>query len=139
MVENLFGSDMPLAVRFLIALVVLGVIIAAIVVVIIRWRSSRRVNVSYVPPEPPVEIARIVEHQTFSAGGAFAVVLLVVSNLIAVVTYASASNILQQNVAMLGWIGWNILWGVGAIIGRKRTYTVFRTPPPPERAETRAE
>ena len=128
MVENLFGSDMPLAVRFLIALVVLGVIIAAIVVVIIRWRSSRRVNVSYVPPEPPVEIARIVEHQTFSAGGAFAVVLLVVSNLIAVVTYASASNILQQNVAMLGWIGWNILWGVGAIIGRKRTYTVFRTP-----------
>jgi hypothetical protein len=139
MVENLFGSDMPLAVRFLIALVVLGVIIAAIVVVIIRWRSSRRVNVSYVPPEPPVEIARIVEHQTFSAGGAFAVVLLVVSNLIAVVTYASASNILQENVAMLGWIGWNILWGVGAIIGRKRTYTVFRTPPPPERAETRAE
>ena len=34
---------------------------------------------------------------------------------------------LQQNVALLSWIGWNILWGIGAIIGRRRTYIVHRT------------
>ncbi len=130
MIENLFGAELPLAARFLIAVVVLGAIVAVIVFAIIWWRASKRPKVAYVPPEPPVEIARIVEHQTFSAGGGVAVVLLVVFNLIAVVTWVSASNILQQNVAILGWIGWNILWGVGAIIGRKRTYTVFRTPLP---------
>jgi hypothetical protein len=139
MFENLFNADMPLAARFVNALTLLGGIAAAVVMVIILWRAFKRPNVVHALPEQPVEIARIVEHQTWSTGGAFAVALLVLSNLFAIVTYAVASNILQQNVAMLGWIGWNILWGIGAIVGRKRTYTVYRTPPPPERSEQRAE
>ena len=139
MFENLFSADMPLSARLLNALTLLGGTAAAVVLVIILWRAFKRSKVVHVPPEPPVEIAQIVEHQKFSTGGAFAVIFLAVSNVIAIFTYAFASNILQQNVAMLGWIGWNILWGVGAIIGRKRTYTVYRAPPPPERAEQRLE
>ena len=131
MLDNLFGEEMPLGVRFLIALIFIAAVAAAVVVAI-RWlRPSKKIKVDYVPPPPPIEIASIVEHETFSAGGAFAMLLLILSNIVAIFTYALASNILQQNVAMLGWIGWNILWGVGAIIGRKRTYTDYRTPPSP--------
>jgi hypothetical protein len=130
MLDNLFPAETLLGVRFLIALIFVAIVAAAIVVAI-RWlRPSKQIKVDYVPPPPPIEIASIVEHETFSAGGAFAILFLILSNIVAIFTFATASNILQQNVAMLGWIGWNILWGVGAIIGRRRTYTVYRTPPP---------
>jgi hypothetical protein len=69
--------------------------------------GRRKVKVDNAPQ--PVEIARITERVVFSGGGAFAVVMLIVFNIVLTLTYFAVENVLQQNVALLSWIGWNIL------------------------------
>jgi hypothetical protein len=129
MFESLFGSEMPLAVRFILAFVIVSALIAGFVAIMIFAFRAPRIA----PPVPSVQIAHITEHVVFSGGGAFAVAMLFLSNVALTITYLSVTNVLQQNVALLSWIGWNILWGIGAIIGRRRTYIVYRDVPPTER------
>ena len=136
MIETLFGAELPLLARFAIALLFL------VVVAILVWAAIRALAWAFrfgdspslkrfsTTPAPPVEIARITEHVVFSGGGAFAVVMLILFNVVLTVSYFAVTNVLQQNVALLSWIGWNILWGIGAIIGRRRTYIVHRTAKP---------
>jgi hypothetical protein len=115
----------------LTALLLLG---ACVVIVLLTAAIARYVKTQppkqWFKPLPPVEIARISEHVEFSGGGVFAVLMLILSNIFAIIILTFTTNILQQNVAMLGWIGWNILWGIGAIIGRRRRYIVHRADPP---------
>jgi hypothetical protein len=76
---------------------------------------------------PEVEIARIVEQVWFSGGGLIAVILLMLHNwLMFYLFFAATKSAVQE--ASLGtlWIAGNVLFGVGAIIGRRRTYRVLR-------------
>jgi hypothetical protein len=97
-----------------------------------RPQNGPQITATITPPPAPlklVTIAQIEEQVAFSGGGIVAVLLLVLCNLIAIVSFVASTTILQETLAALVWIGWNILWGTGAIIGRKRTYIVRREAP----------
>jgi hypothetical protein len=75
------------------------------------------------------EIARIIERSEFTLGGTVAVLLLVLHQL-GMLTFWIAPRV-GQDGAMLAaaWIGGTLLWGVCALIGRRRTYAVYRVDP----------
>lgn len=83
---------------------------------------------------PPVEIAAIEEVTTFSPMGVIAVILLSIGGLLILPLLVLSGTILQQSVMFTAWIGWNVLFGAGAVIGRRRIYRVFRVMPE-EKAE----
>ncbi len=126
MFETLFGAEMPLAVRFFLAfLIVLGLIGAA------AWAVWRLVGT--VKPPPPIRIARIVD-QTPSTGrgGVFDGVLmtfLIIFSLVSATRYYTAETVFQQIAAPLMWIGNGVFWGVVIIataVLQPRTYIVYR-------------
>ena len=138
MIETWFGAKLPPWALSAIA------VLALLVLAIIFWAVTRGLTggfrASHSPDMkrsttsvPPTEIARITEHVVFSVGGTFAVVMLITFNVAIIIAYLSVPNVPQQEVALLGWIGWNILWGIAATIGRRRTYIVRRIVPPSSR------
>ena len=106
-----------------------GIAMLAILVSIAIW-IWRRIR-SPTSPDPD-QIARISERVTYSAGGFFAMFLLVLSNAAAVYMWLTDMNILPERVFALLWIGSNMLWGIGIIVGRRRTYVVYKMPSPTE-------
>lgn len=120
--QNISDAGMILtgaALALLIGLAILGSYL---------WRKPPAQN--WIPPTPAAsEIARIAEHSEFSAGGGACVVFLVLFTLGSFVGYYSAGNVMQQMLVALNWIGWCILFGAGAVIGRRRTYVVTRNAP----------
>jgi hypothetical protein len=76
---------------------------------------------------PEVEIAKIVEQVWFSGGGLIAVILLMLHNCVMFYLYlvATKSAVQEASIGTM-WIAGNVLFGVGAIIGRRRTYRVLR-------------
>ena len=133
MFETFFGAEMPLAIRFALAAFIF-LVLAGVIFGVVRLFNKAKDG-----GPPPVQIAHITEHIMFSGGGAFAVLMLVLFNIALGITFIAVPNVLQQIVAVLSWIGWNILWGIGAIIGRRRTYMVYRDAQPTERQEPRFE
>ena len=81
------------------------------------------------------QIAVIDERVEFTTGGGFAVLMLIVFSAVAVLAYYWSTTAMQQTVACFIWIGFNVLWGTAAIIGRRRTYTVYRAAQPPPRVK----
>lgn len=92
-------------------------------------------------PAPPqlVDIAVIEEEVSFSGGGSFAIAMLVIFNVVALASYGASSNILQQTVAVLIWIGWNLIWGIAAAVGRRRRYLVRQIVRSVERPEPKTD
>ena len=71
-------------------------------------------------------IATIEERATFSPGGSIAVVFLLLFQFGIILAWGSTNSAVQE--ASLGtiWIAGNVLLGIGAIIGRRRSYRVLR-------------
>jgi hypothetical protein len=97
--------------------------------------------------DPPGTIALIEERVSFSWGGRFALVMIVLGNVVAFVVFVISLDPLIDVPNVLIWVGWNVLWGFGAVIGRKRSYVVRQPvqateeiPPSPKRSwrKTRA-
>ncbi len=77
--------------------------------------------------QPPVLIAMLVENTEWSWPGAFAAFGMVIVTLLAAAgIFLFPTNAIQQATSALGALLLIIPLGVGAIIGRKRTYKVFR-------------
>lgn len=108
----------------LVAMSIAGIVLLAIFVggAVWIWRRMRT------PSPNPDQIAIISERVTYSAGGLFAVLLLALSNAAAIYIWLAAINIVSETALAVLWIGNNVLWGVGVIVGRKRTYHVYRMP-----------
>lgn len=73
------------------------------------------------------EMATIVESASLSGFGGLCVVMLVLTTLIAGGMYGSAKTIFQEIAAGVGWMGFSILFGIGAVMGQRRSYTVYRS------------
>jgi hypothetical protein len=71
-------------------------------------------------------IASIDETTVFSGGGVFAMVMLVLTQTIGLFALLGSTNIFQQLMAGVMIISGTLLWGIGVIIGRKRSYVVRR-------------
>lgn len=82
-------------------------------------------------PPPRTEIARIDEKATMSGGGVVCMVLLILHQIGIVFAFAAANGAIQQATVGTLWIGGNVLWGIGIIVGRARTYRVTREESPP--------
>jgi hypothetical protein len=130
MLEGMTPGQIALAVAAAI-----GVIVVTALALRAGGRHDHTAAPAYVPSEV---IARIEGQSTFTFGGGFAAVMMGVLNFTALLTYYSASTILQQTVAVLGAISASVFWGVFVIVGRKHTYRVLREPDPVERVEPRA-
>ena len=102
---------------------------------------------------PPVQIAHIEERVVFSRGGKWAVVFLVLNAILPGIPVFIETVPRTPRVAntidlinsiddgewerfWLIWIGWIIVWGLAAIIGRRRTYIVYRDIVTPDQQET---
>jgi hypothetical protein len=143
MLENFFGADMPVAVRFAIAffavvLLVIGLGAAS------RFLSKPRANERLQPPPAPapVQIAHMVETIEGGGGVGVAALFLVISSVASFFIFLHSSTVLQEISALLIWSGNSIFWGVIMIVaalGRKRTYIVYRDVAPAERQEPRLE
>lgn len=77
---------------------------------------------------PPGAIALIEERVIVSRGGRFALVMIVLFNVVAAVAFVISLDRQLAVTSVLIWVGFNVLWGFGAVIGRKRSYVV-RQPP----------
>ena len=50
--------------------------------------------------------------------------MIVLGNVVAFVVFVISLDPLIDVPNVLIWVGWNVLWGFGAVIGRKRSYVV---------------
>lgn len=117
-------------VQLIVALIFGVLIIAGIVLARDKNASPAR---KYVPPPPPVELARIDETVTLTGAGAFSGVLLVLHNMFmgALFLFGTRSAVQETSLGTI-WIAGNVLWGVCMLMGRKRTYRVLRDQKPPQ-------
>jgi hypothetical protein len=106
----------------LIVIVVLALVAGTIIFAI---KTMRRQAAKPAPRELP-GIATIVETTTLTVGGSVALILLVLHNIGVAGFSAKALSAVQEAALGTFWIGGNILWGIGIIVGRKRRYTVYR-------------
>lgn len=71
-------------------------------------------------------IASITEHTEFTGGGVVCVIFLILSACGMFLGYAGAKNAIQEIDVAVGGMASIILFGIGAIIGRRRRYLVRR-------------
>ena len=71
------------------------------------------------------EIAFIEERVRFSAGGLVAEVFLILHNVGCLLFFMGVKSAVQEASVGTIWIAGNVLWGVCAIIGRRKTYRVM--------------
>lgn len=139
--ENVFGADMPVAVRFGLAFLLVTLFIASLYGAARFFREPQPNK--FVQPPPPVQIAHMIEENMNDGGGVGAAALMLfIFSIVAMFTYYGATTVFQEIVALLIWIGNGVFWGVIMIVaalGRKRTYIVYRDVAPAERQEPRFE
>ena len=96
-------------------------IVVALAIAIWAWRRART-------PLPELQIAVILERIAFSVGGILALLFLLLAN--AAVLYAwirGLGGVSETSLALIS-LGSTVLGGLGVIIGRRRTYKVYRMP-----------
>lgn len=74
-------------------------------------------------------IAEIREQITFTPGGRICLIFLVLNTLLCGFGWFALNGAVQQAAVGTAWIAGNVLWGLGAALGRRRTYTVYRVLP----------
>ena len=105
-----------------------GVALVVLAIVVGVWIARRNRAAAFEPDQ----IALISERVTFSLGGFCAVVLLLVWNVAAACLWISQAIVIPETLLAIFWVGGNVLWGIGIIVGRKRAYLVYRMPPAEE-------
>ena len=113
-------------ISLLIAIVVGALAGLAVTAVILKfWSGPPRLT-----PPTLTEIARIEERVRFSLTGGMAVVLLLLHQTLILSLWQGALGSLPEAAIGIAWIAGNVLWGIGVIVGRRRSYRVFRLDPP---------
>ena len=73
------------------------------------------------------ELANIVEEVTPTTWGSFCIGMIVLTAIGAFFAFSAATTVFQQIEAGVVWIGGTIMFGIGAMMNQKRTYTVYRS------------
>lgn len=103
-----------------------GILLAILVTIAVELRKRSRRAEEFGHWREHNELATIRETIVLTSGGGLALVLMVLHNILIVVTFFTARTVLQETVMLLGWIGGNLLLGLGVALGRRRTYTAYR-------------
>ena len=83
----------------------------------------------YADPQGPV-IARLKEHTETTGGGLAAILMMVLVAIVMVMAFITDTSAIRG--AAYGAVGTALIvfFGIGAVLGRRRTYIVYREPPP---------
>jgi hypothetical protein len=73
------------------------------------------------------ELANIVEEVTPTTWGSFCIGMVVLTAIGAFFAFSAATTVFQQIEAGVVWIGGTIMFGIGAVMNQRRTYTVYRS------------
>lgn len=73
------------------------------------------------------ELANIVEEVTPTTWGSFCIGMIVLTAIGSFFVFSAATTVFQQIEAGVVWIGGTIMFGIGAMMNQKRTYTVYRS------------
>ena len=76
-----------------------------------------------------IEIARLEEQVDSTLGGRFCFLLLILNSLLWVLVMGADTSAIRQAAYGTLLIAGNVLFGIGVIIGRRRTYVVTRAVP----------
>ena len=105
-----------------------GLVLACVVIVAIAMTRAADARRRAIEDLAARELAIITEDIRATGGGALSFLLLLVAIFVSVVSYNTATTVFQQIEAGVGFIGSAIIFGLGIALGRRRTYTVYRSP-----------
>lgn len=74
------------------------------------------------------EIARIVEEVRTTLGGGVCTLMLILNAVCTIPPFIFDSSAVRQAAWAAAFTGGSVLWGIGVIVGRRRTYVVHRSP-----------
>jgi len=109
------------AINYLIPTAGVALIAVVFVAAIWSWRWTRI-------PLPELQIAVISEQIVYSVGGILALLFLLLSNAAALYAWISGISVVSETTLAIVWLGSTMLGGLGVIVGRRRTYRVYRMP-----------
>ncbi|MBR1280351.1 hypothetical protein [Bradyrhizobium sp. AUGA SZCCT0283] len=109
-----------------LALVGIGVVIV-IIGLWFAWATASRHRSERKAILRDREMAVIAERVETTGGGRLCILLLVLTVIGTVIAYSQATTVFQQIQAGVSFIGGCILFGLGAALGRSRTYRVYRS------------
>ena len=109
------------AINYFIAAAGVALIAVILVASIWGWRRTRT-------PLPELQIAVISERIAYSVGGILALLFLLLSNAAALYAWISGIGVVSETTLAIVWLGSTMLGGLGVIVGRRRTYRVYRMP-----------
>jgi hypothetical protein len=107
-------------------LIVLGIVVILIVATVVGKKRIVK------EPEKPREIemrefAVMVEKIESTAGGTICGVLLFITLFFSLLGYSAATTVFQQIEAGVSLMAGILLFGLGVVLGRKRTYRIYRS------------
>lgn len=73
-----------------------------------------------------IEIARLDESTRLSGGGFFCFIMLLLGGVVTLIGIVLETSAIRSAASGAFWTGWNVLWGIGMLLGQRRTYTVSR-------------
>lgn len=124
------GGDVSLA-TFLVSASVIAVAAGGIVGLLVydgkRRRRLRDQEVAIAASLESRELAVMVEDVKTTRFGAFCIVMLVVNVFVTWLSYTSAQTVFQQIQIGVALIASTMLFGLGAALGRRRTYRIYRS------------
>jgi hypothetical protein len=105
----------------LVAVLVAALFVALAAILLIRGLRPKQ---SFGP-----ELAFIVEDPKLSGSGLLGVILMIGFNVVSTIgALIEKGNVLQEISTVLVWIGWNQIFAVMILTGRRRHYVVHRAP-----------
>jgi cytochrome b561 len=105
-------------------LTVVAIVIVVIVLALRERVTLRKQNASQLQAR---ELAKITEEISMTGWGGFCVVMLVLTVAGSIGSYAAAKTVFQQIEAGVSLMAGLILFGLGSALGRRRTYTIYRS------------
>ena len=110
----------------LISLVAVALIAALVWTIIVLRRGARLRRLEQQALEAR-ELAVIIEESQATIGGAVCIVALLVCVIGALFGYSRATTVFQQIEAGVSLMAGTMLFGLGASLGRSRTYRIYRS------------
>lgn len=109
------------AINYLLPTAGIALIAVVLVAAVWGWRRGRA-------PLVDLQIAVISERITYSVGGVLALLFLLLCNAAALYAWISGISAVFETTLAIMWLGSTMLGGLGVIVGRRRTYSVYRMP-----------
>jgi hypothetical protein len=77
------------------------------------------------PKQPTWNVGTLEEKSSLSFGGGVCIFFIVIGALWVMMGTIIETSAVRSAASGAFWTGWNVMWGIGALLGRRRHYTVI--------------